>query len=344
MNLNIIGNGFDLYHGLPSSYYFFGCYLIDSNPSFYEQMSKWYSFKFGINGRSYPDIEYDYAVENVFWSDFEKHLGSISEDVIIDTHNYDLGLEIDDYDIPMDEDEFAEDIKKAFVHWIKDSVDTEENYKIIKMYVNKTTKDTYKLRFSKKDRFLVFNYTHVLQSIYKIDDNEIEYVHGECTRSEDDELIVGHGNDGKINELVKKIEDYESRSLYQSERTAQLEYECLLRFIRRLRKNVEFCMRTCDIFYNRFVEEPKYINVYGLSYGEVDIPYLLQIRKKWAKSKWRFSYYSDKDKVRAHEVAINDLKLNCDEYETFEFSNVDSLEILKKIIESQGIKEYEKIK
>lgn len=27
MNLNIIGNGFDLCHGLPSSYYYFGCYL-----------------------------------------------------------------------------------------------------------------------------------------------------------------------------------------------------------------------------------------------------------------------------------------------------------------------------
>lgn len=343
MNLNVIGNGFDLYHGLPCSYYYFGCYLINSNPSFYEQISKLYGFKFGINGRSYPDFEYDYAVEDVFWSEFEKHLGNILEDAIIDTHNYDLGLEINEYDIPMDEDEVAEDIKKAFVHWIKDSVDTEENYKIIKAYINKTKKNTYNLGFGKKDWFLVFNYTHVLQNIYKINDNAIEYVHGECTGSEDDELIVGHGNDDRINELIKKIEDFESRSLYQSERTEQLEYECLLRFIRRLRKDIEFCMRMCNIFYNRFPEEPEYVNVYGFSFGDVDIPYLLQIRKRWPKSKWKFSYYSDKDKVRAHEVAINDLKLNSDEYETFEFSNVDSLEILNKIIESQEIEEYEKI-
>lgn len=26
MRLNIIGNGFDLYHGLPSLYYYFGCF------------------------------------------------------------------------------------------------------------------------------------------------------------------------------------------------------------------------------------------------------------------------------------------------------------------------------
>ena len=26
--LNIIGNGFDLYHGLPTSYYDFACYML----------------------------------------------------------------------------------------------------------------------------------------------------------------------------------------------------------------------------------------------------------------------------------------------------------------------------
>lgn len=27
MRLNVIGNGFGLYHGLPSLYYYFGCFL-----------------------------------------------------------------------------------------------------------------------------------------------------------------------------------------------------------------------------------------------------------------------------------------------------------------------------
>ncbi len=345
MNLNVIGNGFDMYHGLPSSYYYFGCYLINDNPSFYERMSDYFGFKFGINLRAYPDYEYDYAVHDVFWSEFETHLGNIEEYAIINTHNYDLGLEIDEYDIPMDEDEFAEDIKKAFVHWIKDSVDTEENYKIIKAYVNKKTKkDTYNHGFSKKDKFLVFNYTHVLQSIYKIDSDAIEYVHGECTGSEDDELIIGHGNDNRIDELSEKIEEFDSRALYQRERTEQLEYKCLLRFIRRLRKDVEFCMWKCKFFYTSFYEEPEYINLYGLSLGEVDIPYLLQIRKKWPNSKWRFSYYSDRDKVRVHEVAINYLKLKIDEFITFKFANADSLKILKKIIDAQGIEDVPIIK
>lgn len=30
-NLNVIGNGFDLYHGLPTSYYYFACYILSTN-------------------------------------------------------------------------------------------------------------------------------------------------------------------------------------------------------------------------------------------------------------------------------------------------------------------------
>lgn len=337
MNLNIIGNGFDLYHGLPSSYYFFGCYLIKNDPEFYERMTNLYNFIPGINGRTYPDYEYDYAIEDVFWSNFEEHLGDIKEDIFIDTHNYDLGLEINEYDIPMDEDEGAEDIKKAFIRWITDIVDTKENYNIMKKLLHN------KIKFTQNDKFLVFNYTHVLQRIYKIDSFDIEYVHGECTGSGDDELIVGHGNDRRIEQLKKIIEGYDSRSLYQSERTEQLEYECLLRFMQRLRKDVNYCMHICDGFYNRFNREPENIKVYGLSMGDVDIPYLQQVRSRWRKAKWHFSYHTEGDLKKVNEVAVYKLNLRSDEYSVFELSNPDSNDILKTIVKLQGIEEYPKV-
>ncbi|MBU3130277.1 bacteriophage abortive infection AbiH family protein [Clostridium tagluense] len=46
MNLNVIGNGFDLYHRLPSSYYYFGCYLIEKDPEFYEEVGRRYKFNY----------------------------------------------------------------------------------------------------------------------------------------------------------------------------------------------------------------------------------------------------------------------------------------------------------
>ena len=61
------------------------------------------------------------------------------------------------------------------------------------------------------DYFLEFNYTHTLQQLYKISDDNIYYVHGECFGEDDDELIIGHGNDYRIYEIKKLIEKFEEK-------------------------------------------------------------------------------------------------------------------------------------
>lgn len=127
MNLNIIGNGFDLYHGLPSSYYYFGCYLIENNPDLYMEMSKWFGFRYYSIARGYPYEDFEYGVEEQFWSSFEEALGIVDETAIVDTYNYDLGLEIEDYDIPMDDDLLADRIREAFVLWVSKTLDVDDN-------------------------------------------------------------------------------------------------------------------------------------------------------------------------------------------------------------------------
>ena len=39
-NLNIVGNGFDLYHGLPTSYYYFACYILSTNEKLYDELAE----------------------------------------------------------------------------------------------------------------------------------------------------------------------------------------------------------------------------------------------------------------------------------------------------------------
>lgn len=56
MRLNIIGNGFDLYHGLPCSYYYFGCFLAKYYPDFYEEMAQMYNFSC-YRGIGYEEVE-----------------------------------------------------------------------------------------------------------------------------------------------------------------------------------------------------------------------------------------------------------------------------------------------
>jgi len=48
------------------------------------------------------------------------------------------------------------------------------------------------------------------------DDWDIQYIHGECTGSEDDELIFGHCNSKRIDEIQEIIAEYDSRSKFVS--------------------------------------------------------------------------------------------------------------------------------
>ena len=77
-----------------------------------------------------------------------------------------------------------------------------------------------------------------------------------------------------------------------------------------------------------------------MSLGDVDIPYLKQIREKWPNANWQFSYYCVKDRTRIIEVAENVLGMNKDEYNIFIFANMIAQEIQEKIIELQTITTY----
>ena len=337
LNLNVIGNGFDLYHGLPSSYYYFGCYLIEKDPEFYEEVGRMYNFNYSepIGSPIAYDYEYEYVVEDIFWRDFEIHLGEVDEFFIVDTHEDDLGLEYNDdpVDIEMNEDEFAETLKQHFVHWVKDTLDKDVNYDIIAKLMKEI--DT-RIVLNDDDYFLEFNYTHTLQQLYKISDDKIYYVHGECFGGENDRLIIGHGNDYRINEIKELIVKFKEKYDYTQGGNNQInEYNCLLRYIKRLRKDVNSHMTMCDKFYREIGGNLDCISVYGLSLGDVDIPYLKQILAKFPNAKWKFSYYSLEDKTRIADIATELLDLN--EYDTFYFSNSLSNEIREEIVEVQNI-------
>lgn len=114
MRLNIIGNGFDLYHGFPCLYYYFGCFLVKHYLNFYEEMSQMFNFP------CYRHVGYEEVepfVDNIFWQTFEESLGELDSTWMEESLIDDLGLECDDpVDIEIPEVANAESIKKKF--WI----------------------------------------------------------------------------------------------------------------------------------------------------------------------------------------------------------------------------------
>ena len=239
MRINIIGNGFDLYHGLPSSYYYFGCYLANNYFDFYKEMARMYSFTY-LKPVGYEDAEI--FVEDIFWKTFEESLGELDytwmEESLID----DLGLECNDpIDIEIPEEANSEKIKEKFGDWISSTVNTIKNYKIIEMYIKGK-----KFNFKDDDFFINFNYTQTLEKIYKISSDRIVHIHGKCEFDEDScDIVVGHRNNEAIRELESQIYEIESELDYlddQGARNRLNEYKCECSILKDLKKDVDYLL------------------------------------------------------------------------------------------------------
>lgn len=337
MRLNLIGNGFDMYHGLPCSYFYFACFLAEKYYDFYVEMAKMFGFRYGIS-RGYPFDDIDgVIIDDIFWKTFEERLGELDSLWLEESLQDDLGLEIDDPPVKLDIPEEANSriINEKFCEWVINTVNTSENFKIIKENIGDN-----KLKLSKKDYYINFNYTQVLEEIYGIDSSRINHIHGECYVHESNDnvsLIVGHGNDESIEYIQAQIDELEKDEYYifnQALMNRMTEYETELQILRDLRKNVSFLKSDMmrDINFKGIV--PEEICVWGLSCGEVDRPYIEELVKSFPKARWKFSYYSDDEKQErerfAHEVGIVDVDL-------FELKNPDDKYIREQMVKINNI-------
>lgn len=335
MRLNIIGNGFDLYHGLPCSYYYFGCFLAKHHHSFYEEMSQMFNFPC-YKPVGYEEIEI--FVDQIFWQTFEERLGELDsiwmEEKLLD----DLGLECSDpVDIEIPEEANAEKIKEKFCDWISTTVNTYENYQIIKRKIKGE-----KVKFNMDDYFINFNYTQTLQEIYKIPDSRVYHIHGKCIMGEESNLVIGHGNYKAIQRLDEKIEEIESDTYYlqeQSVRNRLNEYKCERIILSELRKNVGsilFDLRTKLDTNAPNVEE---IWIWGFSFGQVDKPYIKFLRERYPNAKWKISYYNIHEKNTRREFA-DEIGLSEKEVEYFELNNPNDNNIRKQMVLYNDIEEF----
>ena len=336
MRLNVIGNGFDLYHGLPCSYYYFGCFLAKKYPDFYEEMSRMYDFSCY---RRVGYEEFEVVVDNIFWKTFEEKLGELDSTWMEGHLLDDLELECNDpIDIEIPEVANADNIKKMFCEWIRTTVNTQENYKIIRKKMRKK-----RLEFNEEDYFINFNYTQTLQEVYKISDSRVCHIHGKCTDDkEENNLIVGHGNMEAIRTLHTKIQEIESETYYlaeQSVRNRLNEYKCELSILKDLRKKVESLL-----FELEHILEHKKLNVdeiwvWGLSCGEVDRPYINFLRKRYPDVRWFFSYYDEYEKI-ARKRYVSEIGVDESKVDYFELNNPQSKNVLDQIILDNGIEVF----
>lgn len=170
--LYIIGNGFDLRHGIPSSLGDFKEYVQDTDNDVYREVE-----------------EYLPAGEN--WNGLELALAELDADMLIDNLGHfmasygdedwgDSGHHDFQYEVEKVVDRLSKELQAHFADWVR--------------ALPIPTRDTAPRRLSKLDRqalFLSFNYTSTLNIVYGVAPQQVLFIHG-CATQPDDALILGH--------------------------------------------------------------------------------------------------------------------------------------------------------
>jgi len=271
--LFIIGNGFDVAHGISSKFSNFGEYLEKNDTKVFEAIQK-YLF-----------------VDKNFWNCFEERLATLDYDSIIDyatdflvgygDENWSDAYHHDfEYEIQQITSNLSDRLKLNFHNWI-DSLEmpTAGNFDPVRC-------------IDPSSQFLSFNYTSTLQDLYKVPDENVIHIHGSL-HALDEELIIGHGwlrqHDEKLSPKVNEDTDVRVGG----------GYKLIDDYFADTFKPTDDIIEECQGFFSGLNEVTDVI-VLGHSISEVDMPYFREIVKHFDvdKVRWLVSFYGSPDSLR----------------------------------------------
>lgn len=270
--LYIIGNGFDLMHRVPSSYY-----------NFRDSLGK-------NNGLRY-DLEIALTSEDI-WADFENALGTLNHDLIVGRDINDMWL--DNFDFYDDEDggaaEFdmaveaaaapisnlVRNLQPTFRRWIEHlEVGTDERPLTGLIHP--------------QGKVLDFNYTEFVETLYGI--KNVCYIHG--SRKRKGKLILGHklGSAEELYERGRKPQTYRQAVIDVAQNNV---LDLVGQYDEDLTKNCQEIIKKHQGFFDGLgcIEQ---IVVIGHSISPVDWDYLAEVKKKAENAHWYFGIYGLND-------------------------------------------------
>lgn len=264
--LYVIGNGFDLYHHVKSRYKDFADWLSKEKPVFLQAMNCIFS-------------ELD-PNPNTLWSNFEEALGSYDIDEIYNCYykRPEDSLGKNKWDIAAERVvKQVSDVCKKIRPLIKRWAENEINIEAVKE--NTILKNL----FSPKSKYLTFNYTKVLESVYHIPPIQICHIHGVV--DEDEELITGHNIIGKIGGDLTSQTDEEEKAKQN-----------IIRVMNNLAKDPKQRIVLNEAFFLG-LEDITNVVVLGHSLADIDMGYFGRLLSQISQeAHWYFAYHFIKDK------------------------------------------------
>lgn len=294
--LFVIGNGFDLWCGLPTNFSEFKDYYYKYRDSIMESCNIRYKEIYFENEQigKFSDVELIYGnpfsideLDEQFWFNFEESLSDVDDYYI----NQFFGKEDDNLEELNDCINNAKHIlTEAFTSWIKS------------IHIEKKTSEYI---FDESCEFLNFNYTKTLQKYFAIPSERIHFIHGEADDKES--IIFGHDSQSEPPPLLAQEFGGRFRGLFHIE---NLLYET----DKHIDENIEMFIIYLSLkgIMPNDIEE---VYVLGHSFGNVDFKYfkfLVSATKKSAR--WHISCYSEEDEKRVNETMD---KLGFENYKTY---------------------------
>lgn len=256
-NLWIIGNGFDLAHGLRTKYNDFKEYLDEYNPDLKSVLEE------GC---------YD---PNFLWSQFEDALGYLDYDYLLDVYRAEVDIGLDSPGLCarnmiqtiVDIRRILEELPEALNEWIStiDITDIEQ-LPLINTYMTET-----------ENYFINFNYASTLECVYNVDYNRIYYIHG--SQYNEDSLVLGHA--GPV--YPSNYDEVNGELIYSPSEQAAIDFSMdeLIdlddekeRVHEMLRKVSHESLLKLNKFLERYGSQINRIVSFGFSYGDADMLYI----------------------------------------------------------------------
>lgn len=265
--LYIIGNGFDLHHGLATSFSNFKEFVARRNPALQTTIEEYLCALSGNWANLEEALAYfdtDQVIDNA--SNF---LVSYGADNWSDSYHHDYQYEINEIVQAV-----SSRLKEAFFSWVQTiQIPDEAERKLLKMASNAL--------------FLNFNYTNTIQELYSTYQPQVLHIHGSAEDGEE-EIILGHG--WSANERPKFNEWSESDDVD----TRVMEgYELIEDYFEGTFKPTGQIIKKNKSFFDG-LSDVSDIYVWGHSLSSVDLPYFAEVAAITNANRptWHVSHYS----------------------------------------------------
>jgi hypothetical protein len=306
--LYIIGNGFDVYHGLKTRYQAFAYYLQDYHSDIYDLLIENYGLK--DLDRDDPHDMYD-----ELWSQFEATLADFDFETVFEDHAH-LAANPASPEFS-DGDWYTWEVA---MEAIVDSL-TKHLFGAFKEFILQVAFpdhiDDLKLNLDPTAKYLSFNYTDTLEHYYDVPEENITYIHNKA-KTPDAILVLGHGIDPDsfvepepqrpAGATEEELEYWHQQQADNWELSADRAKDEILTYFSQSHKDTDDVIKKNQAFFDGLADI-KHIIVLGHSLAPVDQPYLKKILiANDYKAVWSVSFYKDEE-IDEHKASLTGLGL-----------------------------------